>query len=164
MAMKIEIRKARLSDAETIANFVNSARPERLLTQLEVAERFGQVGFLLAEEGKRLVGLIGWRVENLVIGVTDFLIAPGIDRVALGRALVSAMEREGELLQAEAVILFLPARPSQALLNYWRELGYAQRAVTDLPRPWREATMEWNPSATEVVIRQIREDLVRRPI
>ncbi len=164
MAMKIEIRKARLSDAGMIANFVNSARPERLLTQMEVAERFGQVGFLLAQEGDRIVGLIGWRVENLVICVTDFLIAPGIDRMALGRALVSAMEKEGELLQAEAVILFLPAQPSQALLDYWRGLGYAQKKVTELPKPWRETALEWNPLATEVTVRQIREELVRRPI
>lgn len=164
MAVKVEIRKARLSDAETIANFVNSARPERLLTQLDVAERFSQVGFLLAEEEERAVGLIGWRVENLVICVTDFLIAPSVDRVTMGRALVTAMEKAGEFLQAEAAILFLPANPSQALIDYWQELAYTRKALADLPRAWREAAMEWNATATEVMVRQTREELIRRPM
>lgn len=164
MAMKVEIRKARLSDAETIANFVNSARPARLLTQLDVAERFSQVGFLLAEQEKRIVGLIGWRVENLVICMTDFLITPSVDRVTMGRALVTAMEKEGELLQAEAVILFLPAAPTQTLIQYWQGFGYTRKPVTELPKAWREAAMEWNAAATEVMVRQIREELVRRPM
>ncbi|HQE94106.1 MAG TPA: hypothetical protein PLH19_15420 [Anaerolineae bacterium] len=162
--MDVEIRKAHLSDAETIANFVNSACPARLLTQLDVAERFSQVGFLLAEQGKRIVGLIGWRVENLVVCVTDFLIAPGVDRVTTGRALVAAMEKEGEFLQAEAVLLFLPASPSQALLDYWHGLSYTRKALADLPKAWREAAMEWNATATEAMVRQIREELVRRPM
>jgi N-acetylglutamate synthase-like GNAT family acetyltransferase len=164
MAMKVEMRKARLSDAETIANFVNSARPARLLTQLDVAERFSQVGFLLAEQEKRTVGLIGWRVENLVICVTDFLIAPSVDRVTMGRAFVTAMEKEGEFLQAEAAILFLPANPSQALIDYWQGFAYTRKTLTDLPKAWREAAMEWNTTATEVMVRQIREELVRRPM
>ncbi len=164
MAVKIEIRKARLSDAETIANFVNSARPARLLTQLDVAERFSQVGFLLAEQEKHILGLIGWRVENLVICMTDFLIAPSVDRVTMGHALVTAMEKEGELLQAEAVILFLPATPTQALIDYWQGFGYTRKPALELPKAWREAATEWNAAATEVMVRQIREELVRRPM
>ena len=164
MAMKIEIRKARLSDAETIANFVNSARPERLLSQLDVAERFSQVGFLLAEHEGHAVGLIGWRVENLIICLTDFLIAPSVDRVTTGHALVAAMEKEGKFLQAEAAILFLPDNPSQALIDYWQQFAYTRKALADLSKAWREATMEWNATATEVMVRQIRQDLVRRPM
>jgi len=164
MAVKVEIRKARLSDAETIANFVNSARPARLLTQLDVAERFSQVGFLLAEQEKNAVGLMGWRVENLVICMTDFLIAPSVDRVTMGHALVTAMEKEGEFLQAEAAILFLPTNPSPALIEYWQGFGYTRKPLTELPKAWREASMEWNATATEVMVRQIREDLVRRPM
>ena len=49
MTVDIKVRKARLSDAEHIAEFVNSARTERHVSQMDVAERFSQVGFLLAE-------------------------------------------------------------------------------------------------------------------
>ncbi len=164
MIKNIEVRKAHLRDAERIADFVNSARSERRVSQMDVAERFSQVGFLLAEQRGKIVGLTGWRVENLIICLTDFLIAPGVDHVMAGRALVTAMEKEGEFLQVEAVLLFLPANPSQELIAYWQQLKYAQKAMTELPKAWREAAMEWNPGATEAMIKQIRENLVRKPM
>lgn len=164
MTMSIEVRKARLTDAGLIAAFVNSARSDRLVSPMDVAERFSQVGFLLAEQQERPVGLIGWRVENLVLCVTDFLIAPVVDRVTTGLLLVTEMEQEGELLQAEAALLFLPANPSQELIVYWQQLSYTHKTLSEIPKAWREAAREWNAEATEVMIKQIREDLVRRPV
>ena len=103
-------------------------------------------------------------MENLVICLTDFLIAPGVDRVTAGRVLVTAMEKEGEYLQAEASLLFLPTNPSQELVAYWQQLAYTRKAMTELPKAWREAAQEWNPKATEAMIKQIREDLIRKPM
>lgn len=164
MTTNIEVRKARLGDAERIADFVNSARTERRVSQMDVAERFSQVGFLLAEQEGKIVGLAGWRVENLIICLTDFLIAPGVERVMAGRMLITAMEKEGEFLQAEATLLFLPTNPSQELIAYWQQLAYTHKAMTEIPKAWREAAQEWNPQATEAMIKQLREDLVRRPM
>jgi len=164
MTANIEVRKARLSDAERIADFVNSARTERHVSQMDVAERFSQVGFLLAEQRGKIVGMAGWRVENLVICLTDFLIAPGVDRVTTGRALVTAMDKEGEFLQAEAALLFLPHDPSKELVAYWEELMYTRKVIQELPKAWREAAQEWNPKATEAMIKQIRENLIRKPM
>ena len=164
MTVDIAVRKARLSDAERIADFVNSARTDRHVSQMDVAERFSQIGFLLTEQQGKIVGLAGWRVENLIICLTDFLIAPGVERVTTGRVLVTAMEKEGEYLQAEASLLFLPTNPSQELVAYWQQLAYTRKAMAELPKAWREAAQEWNPKATEAMIKQIREDLIRKPI
>lgn len=163
--MAISVRKARFQDATAIAEFVNQAQAGDLVDRLQVAERFSQVGFLLAEsDGDRLVGLLGWQVENLVVRVTDFLIAPGVDRVVVGELLVEAMEDAGRELQAEAAMLFWPANPSQYLIEYWLALGYDLRAVADLSKAWRQAAAEWKQDANQVMIKQLREDLVRRPI
>ena len=165
MAGKVTVRKARLADAQAIADFANSARPSRQVSATDVAERFSQVGFLLAEDMfGTVVGLLGWQVENLIIRVRDFLIAPGTDREALGQTLVVAMEEAGTFLQAEAAMLFLPANPSQALVDYWQALGYAREALAGFPRAWREAAKEWNTGASEAMIKQLREDLVRKPM
>ncbi len=164
MTANIEVRKAHLRDAERIAEFVNSARTDRQVSQMDVAERFSQVGFMLAEQRGKIVGLAGWRVENLVVCLTDFLIAPGVDRVATGRMLVTAMEKEGEFLQAEASFLFLPANPSRELIAYWQQLAYTRKTIAELPKAWREAAQEWNPQATEAMIKQIREELIRKPL
>ncbi len=165
MAPKIEVRRARLKDAQTIANFVNNARPRgEPVSRLAVAERFSEVGFLLASVEENVIAMLGWQVENLIVRITDFLIAPTVDRVAAGRALVTAAEEEGKFLQAEAAILFLPLKASPELIKYWETLGYNHRTVEDLPRQWRDAAREWNPRATDVMVKQLREDLVRRPM
>ena len=164
MAENVQVRKARLKDAEAIAAFVSRARPGVGLTRMEVAERFSQVGFILAESDSQMVGLVGFRVENLVIRVTDFLIAPGVDRVVTGQALVSAMEEAGSVLQAEAAILFLPSEPSADLVAYWRQLGYERRSVSDmLHRAWREASAEWDVQQSEAVVKQLRDEVARKP-
>ena len=164
MALEVHVRRARLNDAEAIANFVNSARPGNPVVRLDVADRFSQVGFMIAEHEGRMVGLLGWQVENLVIRVTDFLIAPAIDRVVAGRALIQSMEEEGKLLQAEASILFLPPTPSRDLISYWEMFGYEHRPVSDMYKAWREAAAEWNATSSGVMIKQLRKDLTRRPI
>ncbi|HNT76144.1 MAG TPA: hypothetical protein PKH77_14105 [Anaerolineae bacterium] len=164
MADNIQVRKARLKDAEAIAAFVNRAHPSAALTRMEVAERFSQVGFMLAEADGQVVGLVGFQVENLVIRVTDFLIGPGVDRVATGQALVAAMEEAGSVLQAEAAILFLPPDPSSDLIDYWRVLGYERLSTADmLHRAWREAAAEWNAQQSEAVVKQLRDEVARKP-
>lgn len=164
MAQQVFVRRAKLKDAQTIADFVSRAHPGGSVKRLDVAERFSQVGFMLAESDGATVGLLGWQVENLVIRVTDFLLSPGVDRAATGQAMVQAMEDEGLFLQAEASILFLPRSPSEELLSYWESLGYERRAVANLPRAWREAAAEWHPDAGEVMIKQLRQDLISKPI
>ncbi|MDY0019782.1 MAG: hypothetical protein RBT47_07260 [Anaerolineae bacterium] len=165
MISDIKIRKARLSDTKVIAGLVDQARPTQPhLDPALVAERFSEVGFLLAEGGGKVVGMLGWQVENLVIRVTDFLLTPDVDRQTAGGALIAAMEEEGATLQAEASVLFLPPHPDPALSAYWEGFGYTQRTVTDLPKSWREVAYEWDDSTDQVMIKQLREDMTRRPI
>lgn len=164
MAENVRVRKARLDDAKAIADFVNHARPGRQSSPQDVTDRFGQVGFLVAECQDHIVGVIGWQVENLIIRVTDFLIGSATDRVMAGHALISAMEIEGAYLQVEAAMLFLPQNPSQALIDYWAQFGYARETLAGLPKAWREAAAEWQAGATEAMIKRLREDLIRKPI
>jgi len=165
MAGAVQIRMARLKDAEAIAGFVNRARPEAQVTRMDVAERFSQVGFALAEAQGVLVGLGGFQVENLVIRVTDFLIAPDANRVATGHAMVAAMETAGIDLQTEAAMLFLPKNPSAGLIEYWQALGYERLPVADMRhRAWREAAAEWNDAQDEAMVKQLREDVTRKPL
>jgi N-acetylglutamate synthase-like GNAT family acetyltransferase len=176
VARDVVVRRARLSDSETIAAFVNAARSAtgaarsasasaaRWISRLDVAERFGQVGFMITEREGRLAGLLGWQIENLVIRVSDLLIASNADRDEVGRALVAEMEAEGVALQAEAVILFLPPNASEALAAFWKALGYEFQDVEELPKVWREAVTEQGVAVERVMIKRLREGLVRRPV
>ncbi|MCU0522032.1 MAG: hypothetical protein MUF84_15240 [Anaerolineae bacterium] len=169
MAPAVLVRRARLSDAQTIAAFVNVAQDpvsgsSRLpISRDDVARRFGQVGFMLAEGGDRVVGLLGWQVENLVVRVVDLLVVSAFDPLDVGRALVGTMETESAVLLAEAVLVFLPKQPSAKLLAFWQQLGYAVQGFDVLPRPWREAVAEHSRDGQQVMVKRLSDDITYRP-
>ncbi|MDX9952754.1 MAG: hypothetical protein RBT75_01590 [Anaerolineae bacterium] len=165
MAPEYQIRRAKLDDAAAIADFVNRARRKGgEVNRLMVAQRFSEVGFMLAELNGQIVAMLGWQVENLITRVTDFLVAPTVNPALAGRALVERIEEQAKLLQAEAAMLFLPPRPSPQLISFWEQFGYKECAFDVLPKQWRLAAAEWNPNATNVMVKVLREDMVRRPI
>lgn len=165
MAPDVRVRRTRLNDADEITAFINKAKPgNKRVNRAMIIDRFSEVGFLLAEHDERTVGLLGWQIENLVVRVTDFLIAPAIDRVLAGRALIETMEQQAALLQAEAAILFLPRHPSEGLISFWELFDYERRTIADLNAHWREVAEEWNPRSTEVMIKQLREGLTSKPL
>ncbi|MGC9398497.1 MAG: GNAT family N-acetyltransferase [Anaerolineae bacterium] len=165
MAPELHVRRTRLEDVDEIAAFINLAKPGRKkITRDMVIERLSDVGFLIAEHDQRIVGLLGWQIENLVVRVTDFLIAPAVDRVVAGRALIEAMEEAARQLQAEVAILFLPPHPSEDLIAFWELFDYERVPISRFNRNWREVAREWNPRATEVMLKQLRRDLVNRPM
>lgn len=164
-APEIHVRRARPSDAERIAAFVNRARPRgRPIAHEDVLDRCGRVGFLLAETGEELVGLLGWHAENLVVRVTDLLVIPVELQAAAGGALVEMMEVAARELQCEVAILLMPPEALPEVKAFWENLGYGPRDVADLPRPWREAAREARPASERVVLKQLRAGRVLRPM
>ncbi len=169
MASEFKVRRARLSDAAAIAQFVNAAQSGRAsgleVTRSSVTERFGQIGFVVVEHAGELVGLLGWQVENLIVGVTDYLVAPSVDDpMAVARALVSRMEAAARDLRAEVVLLFLPTDPRPQLVAFWKGLGYEFTCDDDLHRAGREAIAESGLDAQNVMSKSLREDAVKRPM
>jgi N-acetylglutamate synthase-like GNAT family acetyltransferase len=161
----IHVRRTRLADVEEIARFINKAKPgKKQVSGAMIVDRFSEVGFLIAEHDERTVGLLGWQIENLIVRVTDFLIAPAIDRVIAGRALIETMEEEAYQLQAEVAILFLPPNPSEGLVSFWELFDYDRRPVAELNKNWQEVAEEWNARSTEVMIKQLRKGLTYKPL
>jgi N-acetylglutamate synthase-like GNAT family acetyltransferase len=163
-SLQIRIRRARPADAERIAAFVNRGRPQKPVTPTEVLQRFGTIGFLLAESDEELFGLLGWQVENLVVRVTDFLVFPARLRLLVGQALLTAMEEAAQELMCEAAILIIPTSAPPEVLQFWETFGYQPRDIASLPRAWREAAREANPLQNQVVLKQLRTDRILRPI
>ena len=123
------------------------------------------VGFLLAEWGDTLLGMLGWQAENLVVRLTDFLIGAASERVAVSQALLSEMERAAGELQCEAALLFPPRPAPAALVEFYETLGYEHRVVGDLPKAWQEAAHEGQLEKSDsVLVKKLREKRVLRPM
>ncbi|MEE8390207.1 MAG: GNAT family N-acetyltransferase [Anaerolineae bacterium] len=164
---EITVRRAKPSDAGKIAAFVNSALPgSQKVDDMAVIERFGSVGFLLAERDNVLIGMLGWQVENLVVGLTDFLISSTVERTAIAQVLLAEMERSAEELQCEASLLFLPRPTPPALVEFCETLGYESQVVTSLEAAaWKVVAREGGLQDDEpVMVKKLRERRVLRPM
>ncbi|MFW6135448.1 MAG: GNAT family N-acetyltransferase [Chloroflexota bacterium] len=162
----ILVRRARASDLARIARFVSRALGgDRVVDVPAVRGRLGEVGFLLAEEDGRLVGLIGWSVENLVARVTDLLIRPSRRRIDVGSVLFREMEDAAARLATEAIVLFLPRGSRPEVIEFGRALGYEPRVVGRLPQEWRETAYEaGRGDRDEIPLKQLRSRRVVRPL
>jgi N-acetylglutamate synthase-like GNAT family acetyltransferase len=163
---EITIRRAKPSDAEEIAAFVNNAwyRPQKI-DQETVLRRFGTVGFLLAERNDELIGMLGWQVENLVVGLTDFLINPAAERITIGQTLLTEMEGFAQELQCEAALMFLPRPTPHALIEFCETLEYESQIVASLLPAWQATARERGLGDNDaVMVKKLSERRVLRPI
>ena len=162
----IIVRRAKPSDASRIAAFINRVVGKQSVDDLTIIESFGDEGFLLAERGDSLVGILGWRAENLVVRVTHLLIWPAAEHITAAPALFSEMENNAASLQCEASLLLSPGSAlSPRQIEFFGELGYKPQAVASLPKAWREAAREAKLDDEDpVLVKQLRDRRVLRPL
>jgi len=162
---ELSVQRAVPRQAEEIAAFINSVgNHDPRLSREDVMAAFGEKAFLLLKADEKLVGLAGWQVENLVSRASDIYLAPDIPPARAFRALMEEIERAARLLQCEIALVFL--LPSQAQRqDIWRSLGYQPRTIQSLGvRVWQEAAMESMKAGTIMYFKQLRKDLVLRPV
>lgn len=163
---EMTIRRAKPSDAGKIAAFVNNAwhRPQEV-DEKTVIDRFGTVGFLLAERDDELIGMLGWQVENLVVGLTDFLINPASERISVGQTLLTEMERFAQELQCEAALMFLPRPTPRALIEFCETLEYESQIIASLVPAWRATARDRGLGDDDtVMVKKLSERRVLRPM
>jgi dephospho-CoA kinase len=162
---EIVVERARPRQAGHIAAFINRlSKNDQHLNREDIMASFGEKAYLLLKRGTRIVGLVGWQVENLVARTADVFLEPGLSLEESMRLLLAEVEQASRELQCEASLLFLaPDIASQRSL--WSELGYEQRSVQSLGvRAWQEAAIETMPPGAVMFFKQLRKDRVLQPI
>ena len=161
--VNVKVRRARPDDAGAIGNFLARATRGRLVVPYEqVVERLGAKAFFLAS-ADQIVGLAGWRAENLVGRIDDLIIHPAPLRPVVGRLLFDAIEKEARKLECEVLLLFVPMVVSTEAVTFYHSCGFTRRLVDDIPAPWRQAAEEFNADEHFIMAKQLRE-LVMKPI
>ncbi len=164
--MNVIIRRARPADVDGIQDLVRRATRGRLdPSPDEVFDRMAERGMLLALSPERVpVGLISWRVENLVARILDFIVHPLELRPSVGRQLIEAVEEEARRLECEACVVYVSPEMSSEALAFYIGLGYTRWPEESLSDPWREAAHEFDAFGRVALIKQIRAERVTRPI
>ncbi len=164
-AGEINVLRARPRHSAQIADLINHiSKPEKLLSHDDIMEAFGEKAFLLLQVGHRIMGAVGWQVENLVSRSTDVIIDPSMSLEEALPPLFEEVERASKDLQCEASLVFVrPDLSKQAGL--WRKMGYEQTSPQQLGvQAWKEAARESMPEGTILYFKQLRQDRVLRPI
>ena len=157
------VQRAQPRQAGEIAQFITRiSQEQRKLSRDEVMAAFGEKAFLLLMSGDKLVGLLGWQVENLVARTDNVYIDPQAPQAVAAKLLLTEVEKASRDLQCEASLLFLPPRLAQRKAG-WQALGYELKTIEQLGvRAWYEAARESMPPDTVMLFKQLRQDRVLR--
>jgi dephospho-CoA kinase len=126
------------------------------MTRDDVMEAFGEKAFLLLRVDKQALGVIGWKVENLVACTDDVYIDSNVSFAEALGAMMSEVERASGELQCEISLLFLPVS-FRIKGDVFQTLGYQQRTIKSLGvRAWEEAAQESMPPDSLMLFRVLR--------
>ncbi len=164
-AGEFNVSRGKPKDSEAIATLINHlSNGRRKLTADNIMAQFGDKAYMLLLSGKKLVGIAGWQVENLVVRTTDLYLQPDIDVPKALEKLVHEIEQVSGDLQCEASLVF-PTADLAAQDSVWKKLGYEGRAPEALGvQAWTDAAKESMPANTVLLFKQLRRDRVLRPI
>jgi dephospho-CoA kinase len=159
------VQRGRPRQANEIAEFINKFdNGKQRLTHEDIMAEFGEKAYLLLYQGSRLVGLVGWQVENLVARINEIFLDPSILSTTGLRVLIEEVERASKELQCEIALVFLP-REVIRRQDVWRVLGYEERMIDSLKiRAWEEAAIESMLPGSVMLFKQLRKDRVLRPV
>jgi dephospho-CoA kinase len=161
----VTIQRARPRDADEVANLITQlSGGNRKATREDIMEAFGEKAYLMLKINGKALGLVGWKVENLVARTDDIYIDNSLYYADAMRLLLNEVERVSRELQCEISLLFLPndASSQESALT---SLGYQRKAIHGLGvRAWEEAALESMPNASYMLFKQLRQDRVLRPV
>jgi dephospho-CoA kinase len=162
---ELTVQRGRPRDSANIAELITLlSKGTYPQSQDDIMAAFGEKAFLLLKTDKKLVGLIGWQVENLVARITDLYVDPGVPIERALKIMISEVERASQDLQCEASLFFLPPHVA-GQESFWQGLGYARRTLQTLGvQAWRDAAIESQPPNTILLFKQLRQDRILRPI
>lgn len=162
---EVVVHRARPREADEIAALITYlSNGKRRMTREKVMEAFGEKAFLLLRVRGKPLGVVGWKVENLVARTDDVYIDSSFPFIDGLGALLQDVERVSRELQCEASLLFLPAEYA-GLEAPLQSLGYQRRTIHTLGvRAWEEAAQESMPAGSMILFKQLRQDRVLRPV
>jgi dephospho-CoA kinase len=162
---QIKILRGKPRNSAEIANLINTLeKPAVLQTFDDVMAAFGEKAFFLIQIDFKLVGVVGWQVENLVTRVSEIYIDPQVVIADVLPILMNEIEQASADLQSEVSLVAFPEKFGK-YETVWQKMGYLPCGQKNLEvSAWQEAAQELtNPDKT-LYFKQLRQDRVLKPI
>jgi len=165
VAGEVSVQRARPRESAEIASLIAQlSHGKRKPTREDIMAAFGEKAFLLLRINGKALGMVGWKVENLVARTDEITVDSSVYFGDAIQILMNEVERVSRELQCEISLLFLPNEMTnhEAALT---ALGYQRRTVESLGvRAWEEAALESMPARSMMLFKQLRKDRVLRPV
>ncbi|HUN22649.1 MAG TPA: dephospho-CoA kinase [Anaerolineales bacterium] len=163
----IMVRRGSAADSQAIAEFLST--PGKPLTAKQVLASFGSQAYLLASLGDTLLGVLGWRVENLIARVGSVSLAETADAWRVLPLLWAHLEGRAHELQAEVVLMALNEKAAHQWQEIANKAGYLAQPIAEMDvLLWREVAKELVSESGEhtpnIFCKKLREKRVLRPI
>jgi dephospho-CoA kinase len=159
------LQRARPGEAADIAAFISRVSPDKpRVTGEDIMAAFGEKAYLLLKVNSEIRGVAGWQVENLVARINEIYLDASLPFDKVVPLLIRELEKGSQELQCEVSLLFLP--PELAVRGkLWSDLGYVESSIQGLKvRAWQEAAIESLPAGSVMRYKQLREDLIMKPV
>jgi dephospho-CoA kinase len=165
VAGDVTVQRARPGDAEEIAQLITQlSGGQHRVNRDDIMAAFGEKAFMLLRVDGKALGVVGWKVENLVARTDDVYVDKSISFIDSMRVLMDEVERASQELQCEICLLFL-SNEYAGQESTFQSLGYQQRTPQSLGvRAWEEAAQESKPPNSIMLFKQLRQDRVLRPV
>ncbi len=165
--LKVSVKRGMPSNAEGIANFMNASAAKNV-SRMDIMMAFGQKSYLLAhDQTDRILGVMGWQVENLITRVDEFYITNAAPATPIVDGLVAAVEEASKALQSEVSYIFLTGNVTPEAGQTFLKNGYEATTIEQIKIPaWREAVQEvlTENKGARILSKRLREDRVLKPI
>jgi ribosomal protein S18 acetylase RimI-like enzyme len=160
----VTVRRARRNDLRVLAAIMRGTMRWRTPpTEDEVVEMLYEKGYWLALSRKG-GGLSGWRAENLVMCIDDFYVYPPDYYARVGGPLLETIEAEASALSCEVAIAFLEEQIAPQAIEFFESQGYQRRGLDALYLIWREVAEEFLTGNRFMMVKQLRQDRIMRPL
>lgn len=162
---EFSVQRGKPRDSSAIAELITRlSKGNRKMTADDVMESFGDKAYMLLQLDGKLIGLVGWQVENLVTRTTDIFLEGHVNPQRALEALIKEVESASGDLQSEASFIF-PMNELAAQEDLWKQLGYEKRTPETLGvQAWQESASESLAAGGVLLFKQLRQDRVLRPI
>jgi ribosomal protein S18 acetylase RimI-like enzyme len=160
----VTVRRAKRQDLRVLVAIMRgTVRWRTPPSETEVLDMLYDKGYWLAMSRKG-GGLTGWRAENLVMCIDDFYVYPAQYYPQVGGPLLETIETEAQALSCEVAIVFLEEEISPEAIDFFTAQGYKLLGLDDLYNVWREVAQEFLTDGRFMMVKQLRQDRVMRPL